>query len=184
MSVFDHKSVYYPDRREIAARCLVYRSEPLSSDMEISGYPVLRMWVSSTHDDGAFFAYLEDEDEEGYVRYVTEGQLRALHRKISREASPYKLQEPFHSFRKEDALKLTPGEPTELEFGLHPTSVLIRAGHRVRVSLAAHDAGTFGRIPNKGVPVLRFYQGPSFPSRIEFPVVHKEGAPSKPGETA
>lgn len=183
MGVFNHESVHYPDRREDTACCLAFRSEPLSQDMEISGYPVLHIWVSSTHSDGAFFAYLEDEDEDGRVRYITEGQLRALHRKIPSSPSPYKLQEPYHSFRREDVQPLEPGKPAELAFGLHPTSVLIRTGHRIRVSFAAHDADTFERIPCEGLPVLRFYRGPSFPSRLEVPVVHSSGAAARREET-
>ena len=67
---------------------------------------------------------------------MTEGQLRALHRKVGTAGSPYELQVPYHTFRREDAMPLVPGESAELRFGLHPTSVLIRKGHRIRVQIS------------------------------------------------
>jgi len=42
------------------------------------------------------------------------------------------------------------GEIDELSFGFHPTSVLIKKGHRIRIAFAGHDEGTFARIPAEG----------------------------------
>jgi hypothetical protein len=53
--------------------------------VEITGHPVVTLYVTSTAKDGAFYVYLEDVDENGKVTYVTEGQLRPLHRKVSNE---------------------------------------------------------------------------------------------------
>ena len=64
----------------------------------------------STATDGAFFVYLEDVDEAGRVTYITEGQLRALHRKVSTDAPPFKMLVPYHSFKKKDGLPLVPGD--------------------------------------------------------------------------
>jgi len=49
---------------------------------------------------------------------LTEGALRAVHRKISTEAPPYKLLVPYHSFKAKDAMPLRPGQIAELKFGL------------------------------------------------------------------
>ena len=108
-------------------------------DIEITGYPVVTLFITSTHTDGAFFVYLEEIDEKGRVTYLTEGQLRALHRRVSGE-SPTKV--PLHSFMKKDAMPLVPGEIAELRFGLQPISVLVKKGHRLRVAIAGHDKGT------------------------------------------
>jgi uncharacterized protein len=111
--------------------------------------PVVSLFVTSTHADGAFFVYLEDIDENGQVTYLTEGQLRALHRRISSEPSPVKLPVPYHSFMKKDAMPLKPGEIAELRFGLQPVSVLVKKGYRLRVAIAGHDKDTFIRIPRR-----------------------------------
>src|SRR5262245_24821129 len=83
--------VVYPDRAEEDKKLLTYTSAPLDADVEITGHPVVSLFITSTHTDGGFFVYLEDIDENGKVTYLTEGELRALHRRVSNEQSPTKL---------------------------------------------------------------------------------------------
>ncbi|MBN1315181.1 MAG: CocE/NonD family hydrolase, partial [Anaerolineales bacterium] len=52
--------VLYPDLAERNQRMLVYTSEPLEEDIEITGYPVITLNITSTESDGAFFVYMED----------------------------------------------------------------------------------------------------------------------------
>ena len=99
--------------------------------------------MASTASDGAFYVYLEDVDADGTVSYLTEGQLRAIHRRTSDEESPLKLFVPPRTFRREDSMPLVPGALAELRFGLHPVSALVRKGHRLRVAIAGHDKDTF-----------------------------------------
>lgn len=163
--------VVYPDRAEADRKLLTYTSDPLDADVEITGQPVATLWVSSTHDDGAFFVYLEDVAPDGTVRYITEGMLRAVHRRVSGEAPPYEVLGPYHSFRRADALPLVPGEVAELSFELLPTSVLIRTGHRIRIAVAGADADTFRRIPETGDPVISVARSRVHPSHVLLPVV-------------
>jgi hypothetical protein len=146
--------VVYPDRAEADRRLLVYTSSPLAEDTEITGYPFINLYVASTATDGAFFVYLEDVDESGKVTYITEGELRAIHRKVSTERPPHWIGMPYHSFKRKDAMPLVPGKVAELKFGLLPTSVLIRKGHRMRIAIAGHDKSVFARIPAEGTPVI------------------------------
>lgn len=162
----------YPDRKNQDEKLLVYDSEPLANEMEVTGHPVVRLWVSSTADDGAFFVYLEDVAPDGTVRYVTEGQLRALHRKISRESDPTNSIGPYHSFKKADAQPLQPGVPAELAFGLQPVSYLFKKGHRIRVAVAGADKDHFVMIP-KEPPVIKLYHQTELASRIELPVIER-----------
>jgi putative CocE/NonD family hydrolase len=165
--------VIYPDRAEQDKRLLTYTSNTLAEDIEITGHPVVTLYVASTHTDGAFFVYLEDVDESGRVTYVTEGQLRALHRKVSTDEPPYAMLVPYHSFKREDGALLVPGETAELKFGLHPTSVLVKKGHRLRIAIAGHDKDTFARIPAEGDPVVTIERNARFASCIDLPVVAK-----------
>ena len=107
-------------------KLLTYTSEPLEADMEITGHPIVSLFITSTHTDGAFYVYLEDIDEKGKVTYLTEGQLRALHRRLSGEQSPTKLPVPHHTFTKKDAMPLVPGQTAELKLHLQPISVLVK----------------------------------------------------------
>jgi hypothetical protein len=164
-------TVIYPNRAEVGRRLLTYTSPPLAEDTEITGHPIVTLQVSSTHADGALYVYLEDVDESGRVTYVTEGVLRAIHRKVSDEAPPYGLQVPYHSFKERDAMPLVPGEMAEITFGLSPTSALIRKRHRIRIGIAGHDEGTFVRIPDEGTPTLAVGRNRVHASFIDLPVV-------------
>jgi putative CocE/NonD family hydrolase len=162
--------VDYPDRRETDARLLCYNSAPLQADTEVTGHAILTLFVSSTANDGEFFAYLEDVDPSESVTYVTEGELRALHRKLSVETPPYRQMGPYHSFKRRDALPLVPGEVAELTFELLPTSYLFKRGHSIRVSLAGADKDHFAILPGPD-PTWRVYRDSTHPSRISLPVI-------------
>jgi putative CocE/NonD family hydrolase len=162
---------WYPDRRVKDLELLVYQSVPLAEDMEITGYPVIHLNLSSTHSDGAFFVYLEDVSPTGIVTYVTEGVLRGIHRKVSEEPSAWKRPIPYHSYLAADAEPMVPGEVFELAIGLEPTSFLFKEDHRIRVAIAGHDASAFRRIPAEGTPELRVQRNSRYPSYIELPVI-------------
>lgn len=163
--------VVYPDRAEASARLLAWTSEPLATDLEVTGQPVVTLHLAADRNDAALFVYLEDVAPDGRVTYVGEGQLRALHRAVSREAPPYAVIGPYHSFTRADAAPLVPGAPVEVSFALHPVSVLFRPGHRIRVALAGADAGTFARIPAEGPLALTVYQDATRPSSLLLPVM-------------
>ena len=162
--------VVYGDRRGEDAKLLTYTSPPLDADLEITGHPVVTLHLASTEADGAFIAYLEDVAPDGTVRYITEGQLRGVMRAVTDEPPLYRKYGPHRSESRADALPLVPGEVAELSFDLWATSVLIRAGHRVRVALAGADADTFLRYPRDGaVPEWTVQRNASRPSRIILP---------------
>ena len=163
--------VVYQDRSNADAKLLTYTSAPLEEDMEVTGHPVLTLHLSSTLEDGAIFVYLEDVTPDGSVLYIGEGQLRLLHRKISQEEPPFVTPAPYHSYKETDAAPMVPGEVAEVTFALHPTSVLFRRGHRIRIALAGADADTFARIPGEGTPVWTVERGPDRASHIKLPVI-------------
>jgi len=165
--------VVYGDRADEDKRLLTYTSNPLERDVEVTGYPIVDLFVTSTHTDGAFFVYLEDVDEKGKVTYLTEGELRALDRRISTEQSPIKILVPYHSFKRKDAMPLKPGEVAELKFGLEPISFLIHKGHRLRIAIAGHDKDTFIRIPADGTPTIAVQRNKAALSSIELPIVKR-----------
>lgn len=173
-------TVVYPDRAAEDRRLLTYTSSPLVEDTEITGYPVINLYVASTATDGAFFVYLEDVDESGKVTYLTEGELRALHRKVSKEQPPHWMGVPFHTFKRKDGMPLVPGQVAELKFGLLPTSVLIRKGHRLRIAIAGHDKSVFARIPAEGTPVITVERNKRHASFIELPVIRRSQSGDAP----
>lgn len=163
----------YPDRAEADRKLLVFETEPLPSDTEVTGHPVLCLQVRSTATDGAFFAYLEDVAPGDLVHYVTEGQLRALHRKPSGEEPATFSPGPYRTFRRADSAPLVPGERTRLEFELHPTSYVFKAGHRIRLALSGADKDHFAPVPpdTNEPPVWSVELGGNDPSYLVVPVV-------------
>jgi len=163
--------VVYDERSAQDKRLLTYTGAPLERDLEVTGQAIVTLRVASTATDGNFIVYLEDVAPDGKVTYVTEGMLRALHRKVSTETPPYKILYPYHSFLKKDGAPLVPHQPATLTFQMLPTSILLRAGHRIRIAIAGADKDTFLRTPKEGdvtITVSRSKQEPSF---IELPVV-------------
>jgi putative CocE/NonD family hydrolase len=165
--------VFYGDRAEADSQLLTYTSAPLETDTEITGSAVISLEVSSTHEDGAFIAYLEDVAPDGYVRLLAEGQLRGIHRAVS-DTPTHETFGPFHSFERKDGLAMEPGEITTVSFALSPVSALVPQGHAIRVAIAGHDKDTFIRVPETGDPVIQVYRQQGNVSWIELPVIHNE----------
>jgi len=164
--------VIYPDRVEEDKKLLTYTSVPLESEMEVTGHPIITLYIASTASDGQFFVYLEDVDEKGKVTYVTEGELRALHRKISTDPQPYRNVVPYHSFLRKDGEPLIPGEVTKLVFDLLPTSYLFEKGHSIRIALASADRDHFA--PSAfAPPVITYYRDQSRSSHVILPVIQR-----------
>lgn len=162
--------IRYLDRAEQDQRLLVYETPEMTEDVELTGHPVVSLQVSSTETDGAFYVYLEDAFPDGTVVYVTEGELRAIHRKVSNEQPPVAVFGPYHTFKRADAQPLVPSEAAEIAFDLLPTSTVFRAGHRIRVALAGHDNDTFVRYPAEGTPVVHFQRNTQYASWIDLPL--------------
>jgi uncharacterized protein len=180
-----------PTRTDKAAQCQVYTSEILSDPMEVTGHPIVRLWVSSSADYGDFFVYLEDVDEEGEAILVTEGQLRAgfaaLHdndKVIDSGAHGIDVLPdlPWHGFEQADYqdAPFAGGAVLELVIDFQPTAWVFRQGHRVRLSIACADCPTFALhpglspkndpdAPDNSVPTVTFHRTAEFPSRLELP---------------
>ncbi len=160
--------VVYEERSSQDARMLTYTSAPLPRDLEVTGYPIITLRVASTATDGNLFAYLEDIAPDGRSTYITEGQLRLLHRKVSKGPAPYRTTYPYRTFSTKDGAPLVPGQAETVTFQLLPTSVLFRAGHRIRIAIAGADRDTFQRNPASGNATLTIDRGRSF---IDLPVL-------------
>jgi putative CocE/NonD family hydrolase len=151
---------------------LSFTSPPLSATLEITGNPVIEVWLSSSTPDGALFAYLEDIDEQGAATYITEGMFRLIHRAIPTDDPGSRMFGPFHSFRRADAQPMPEGVPQLIAFDLLPISVELKRGHRIRLSLGGADASAFARIPAVGeAPEYGIHFGGATATRIQLPVM-------------
>jgi putative CocE/NonD family hydrolase len=169
LAAFDVRN-YYTDWHGRDARMLCYTSEPLSADHDLSGHPIVTLHLSATEADAALHVYLEDVAPDGTCRYITEGMLRALHRKEQSAPAHHRVIGPFHSYKRTDATPLIPGEIATLRFSLLPTSWRVAAGHRLRFAIAGADADNFGQVPHGRPPVLVVRHGGNHASSISLPL--------------
>jgi uncharacterized protein len=134
--------IYYGDRRRMTGSRLHFDSAPWRQDMELVGSPELCIKMRSDQPDGLVIAYLEDVAPDGRVTYLTEGELRLLHRKTKHGGCDPRTGTD-RSFTRADAAPVTPGEWMEVELPLLPVAARLRRGHVLRLSLAGADRGTF-----------------------------------------
>jgi putative CocE/NonD family hydrolase len=115
------------------------------------------VFASWAGEDGQIFVYLEDVRPDGAVTYVTEGQLRVVHRAST-------------SFTRAEGRPLAPGEIAEIPVELLPVSYLFRRGHRIRVAVAPCDLDHFAR---PGTTSLAIHRGGQRRSFIVLPVARQ-----------
>jgi hypothetical protein len=160
----------YPDMRSNDKKALTYTTSPLESDMEVTGHPVVHLWLTTDAPDLDLFVYLEEVDRSGKSTYITEGNLRASHRKLSK--APYNnLGLPFHSHYQSDLAPIPAGEPVELAFSLLPTSYRFHKGSTIRITVVCADADNFDTPVIDPAPNVHLLRNISHPSSIHLPIV-------------
>lgn len=161
----------YPDRREADRKLIVFDSSPMTQDMELSGAPIVDLYLAARSRDPAVIAYLEDVAPDGRVTYLAEGMLRAVNRAPADPADlPYDQGEAAHTYARADALPVTPGEVMRLRFALFPTAALVRRGHRLRLAIAGADAAVFRRYSEGGEDVFTIGYGGAEASALIVPM--------------
>ena len=123
------------DQRPVEFRndVLVYTSEPLEEDLEVTGPVVAKIYASTDARDTDFTAKLVDVHPNGYAVNLCDGIIRGRYREST---STQELLEP--------------GTVYEFTVDLWPTSNVFRKGHRIRVDIASANFPRFDRNPNTG----------------------------------
>ena len=166
MSLYGDEMYTEPtDQRPLAHRedILVYQTERLAEELEVTGSPQVAIHASSSAPDTDFFARLIDVQPDGEARDLTAGMVRARYRSS--------LERP---------LLLIPGEVTLFSISLGPVSNLFKKRHRIRVDITSSDFPNFDRNHNAGrddnsdstlvVANQRIYSGGRYPSRLILPI--------------
>ena len=157
------------DQRSIEERedVLVYTTESLGKDLEVTGPLKVVLWAASSTVDTDFTAKLVDVSPCGYARNLADGIVRARYR---------------HSVRKPE--HLTPGAVEKYTIDLAATSNVFLAGHRLRLEISSSNFPRFERNPNTGRAVASenemviatqiIYHDAEHPSHILLPIVPDE----------
>ncbi|MCC7346686.1 MAG: CocE/NonD family hydrolase, partial [Variibacter sp.] len=124
---------------------LMFWTQPLEQETEITGPLAAKLFVSSSTTDADIFLVLRVFDPLGKeVTFqgaldphtpVAQGWLRASHRKLDPTLSlPYR---PYHAH--DEQQPLTPGEVAELDVEIWPTSIVVPKGYRIALSVRGKD---------------------------------------------
>lgn len=162
------------DHSSFDAQGLTYTSEALIGPMEVTGHPVVRLWLASTATDGDVFVKLQDVDENGVSTFITDGVLRASRRALGEPPYDY-FGVPWTSCREDTRQDLTPGVPVELTISLNPTSYILRKGHRFRVTITGSDAAVGPSPVVEPAPVVRLFRDRVRHSSITLPIIPPTG---------
>jgi len=158
-------------RRDI----LVFQTEPLERDVEVTGEIQVILWASSTARDTDFTAKLIDvypasaDFPGGFDLNIEDGIIRAR----------------FRDSLNEEKL-MDPGTVCRFTIRLYPTSNIFKKGHRIRVDISSSNFPRFDVNPNSGEPLNdnhrvvvadnTIYHDSAHPSHILLPVI-----PASPG---
>lgn len=160
---------YYTDWAEKERGLLSWTTPPLETAADIAGHPVVNLTITASEADAVLHVYLSELEADGSLRYVTEGVLRALHRKIIPAPADQNWTWPYRDFSRKNSAPLVPGVPAELRFALLPTAWRFARGSRIRVSVAAADSDHYVQLPYGRPPEISIRRGDADASWIELP---------------
>ena len=143
---------------------LVYTSEPLERDLEITGPLAVTLYAASSAADTDFTAKLVAVRPDGYAHNLQDGIIRARYRSSATAPAP-----------------IEPGRVYRYEIDLWSTSFLAPAGHRLRVEISSSNFPRFDRNPNTGAPLgadarlatarQTIHHSQEYPSHITLPII-------------
>lgn len=154
---------------------LVFQTEPLGEDLEVTGEIAVKLWATSSATDTDFTAKLIDvyppsrDLPGGFEMNIGDGILRARFREsLQRET------------------RMEPGKVYPLTIKLYPTSNVFKKGHRIRIDVSSSNFPRFDVNPNTGEPldehrrwataVNTVYHDPQRASHVLLPVIPGAGA--------
>ena len=160
-----------------AEQCLSFTTDPLSQDIEVTGWPALELELSTDSDRGAIVVTLEQISADGGAAYLSEGFLNFAYRRLGDDPGGH--EGPYwHSWSKADLSPVTPGDPMRLSLELYPVSATVRAGARLRLTISAADADNLV-VPTQGdEATLTILLGGEGAARLRLPVVNQAVIPT------
>jgi uncharacterized protein len=120
---------------------VVYQTEPLAADIEVTGRLVAKLWAASSARDTDFTVKLVDvyppnaDFPLGFDLNVADGIVRARYR---------------NNLDHEELLE--PGRPYAFEIEMYPTSLVFQRGHRIRLDVSSSNFPRFDVNSNSAEP--------------------------------
>ena len=148
------------DREDV----LVYSTELLTRDTEVTGPILVHLFAASSAVDTDFTAKLVDVRPDGYAHNIQDGIIRARYRNSKSQPAP-----------------IEPNRVYEYVIDLWSTSHLFKEGHRIRLDISSSNFPRFDRNPNTGAPIgqddrmelanQRVHHREGFASYVVLPII-------------
>jgi putative CocE/NonD family hydrolase len=154
------------DQQETEKRSdiLVYSSEILSQDIEITGPIVIKLYAATSAPDTDFTGKLVDVFPDGRAYNLVDGIVRAKYRNSEWKAEP-----------------IQPARIYEYSVDMEATSNVFKAGHRIRVEISSSSFPKWERNLNTGhefardaeieTALQKIFHSRRYPSHIIMPVI-------------
>jgi uncharacterized protein len=143
---------------------LVYASEPLADDMEVTGPVAVELYAASSAPDTDFMAMLLDLHPSGFAQRLCDGMVRARFREGMDRPS-----------------LIEPGKIYHYQVACWNTAQVFKAGHRVGLTICSSAFPKFDRNLNTGAPLgltaewavaeQTIYHDAAQPSAVILPIV-------------
>lgn len=149
--------------RPLASRddVLVFESDELLEDVEVTGEVEVVLWISSDCPDTDFTAKLVDvyppnaDYPQGYALNITDGIIRVRYRDSW-----------------VDPQLMTPGELCEVRVRTLPTSNIFKRGHKLRLDVSSSNYPKFDLNPNTGDPEAKAHATRVAKNRVYLEKLH------------
>lgn len=119
-----------------------YDTAPLTEDLYLNGPIAAHVFVSTTAMDAGVIVRVDDVAPNGRAFALTNGLLTASFRAVDQDRSLLLGGEnlrPWHPYTQASRQRPGAGTVVELPIEIFPTAALIKAGHRLRISVGASD---------------------------------------------
>jgi putative CocE/NonD family hydrolase len=166
------------DTVEKAQKAINFETGTMSTDYYINGPIQADIWMSSTVQEAALSVRIDDVGTDGVARPITNGLMSAAHRAVDTTRSRYlrgEMIQPWHPYTIASKELLAPGVAVKVPVEIFPAAAVIKAGHKLRVSISASNqaqgvwSSPSQALANGGVTTL--YNDATRPSSIVLPVL-------------
>ncbi|HEU5439492.1 MAG TPA: CocE/NonD family hydrolase [Ktedonobacterales bacterium] len=146
---------------------LVYASEPLAADTEVTGPVAVELYAASSTPDTDFMAMLLDVHPNGFAQRLCDGMVRAR----------------FHEGMDRPSL-IEPGSTYQYRIDCWHTAQVFKAGHRIALTITSSAFPKFDRNLNTGAPLGQtsemavaeqtILHDAAHPSAVILPIIPRE----------
>ena len=145
---------------------LVYSTESLEEDTEVTGPVKAKIYASSDSLDTDFMVKLLDVRPTGFAQRLTDGMVRARFREGT-----------------ESQVLMEPGEVYPFEIDCWNTSHVFKKGHKIRIEVASsafpkydrnlNTGETLGQTTEMKIATQKIYHSEEYPSAVILPIILK-----------